>query len=387
MKKKYIWIILGCVVAGMLGAWTVRAYRNTYRYNDHRIPKEGKLILPDEEMRVAAANYSLSGPYSYNNLTIFLIHGKDHSKAQSYLTLSEAMEQKKVVVHETGEVSELAIENLSDQEVFVQSGEIVKGGKQDRVLAIDLVVPPKSGKIPIDSFCVEHGRWSGRGDESVAAFSESSKMLSSKDLKIAAKAKESQSEVWDKVAESRRKIAAGVVAADPVATPAPPRGDVPADPRNAEAYDFSLRGALSSSLQLGLEDDRLEDIVRDYVEKLKPIIDGKPDVIGYAFAINDKLNSADIYSSHALFNKLWPKLIESTATEAISEYSKDASRGSIDAGAVSKLLTEAETGAPEAKEVSANNVLLKRESESHLFFEMRKGKGASDWIHRNYIMK
>lgn len=387
MRKKFAWITLGCLVAGMLSVWTVRAYRNSYRYNSSSIPRDRKLVLPDEALRVAAAGYELSGPYKYNNLAIFLIHGQDHTGDHRFLTLSEAMNEKKVIVHETGEVNELSIENLSDEEVFVQSGEIVKGGKQDRVLAIDLIVPPRSGKVPIDSYCVEHGRWNGRGEESVAAFSESSKMLSSKDLKIAAKAKESQTEVWDKVAESRQKISAGVIAANTEATPAPAAGDMPAGTSEAQAFDFSLRGAFSSSLQLGLEDDRLEDIVRDYVDKLKPIIEGKRDVIGYAFAINGKLNSADVYSSHTLFTRLWPKLLESTATEAISEYSQNASGEAVDTGQVTALLATAQTGAIEASRASAGAVLIKRESEKHLFFEMRKGKEPSDWIHRNYIVK
>ena len=46
-------------------------------------------------------------------------------------------------------------------------------------------------------------------------------------------------------------------------------------------------------------------------------------VIGYAFAINGKVNSADVYASHELFQKLWPKLLESSAVEAFSELQKD----------------------------------------------------------------
>src|SRR5262245_8864355 len=141
----------------------------------------------------AASNYIVSGPYSHKNLTIFLLHGADQRQDKTPLTLQEAMERKMVVVHETGDVNNLAIENLSDEEVYVQSGDIVKGGRQDRVLALDLIVPPKSGKVQIASFCVEQGRWSGRGQEEVAAFAPTKKALSSKELKIAAKHSASQS--------------------------------------------------------------------------------------------------------------------------------------------------------------------------------------------------
>src|SRR6266540_1910095 len=135
----------------------------------------------------AASNYVVSGPYSHKNLTIFLLHGADQRQDKTPLTLQEAMDRKMVVVHETGDVNNLAVENLSDEEVYVQSGDIVKGGRQDRVLALDLIVPPKSGKIQIASFCVEQGRWSGRGQEEAGQFASSRKALSSKDLKIAAK--------------------------------------------------------------------------------------------------------------------------------------------------------------------------------------------------------
>src|SRR5262249_42685987 len=113
----------------------------------------------DPPPQVAATNYTISGPYSHKNLTIFLLHGENQKAGKSPLTLQEAMAEKKVIVHETGNVNELSIENVSDEEVYVQSGDIVKGGRQDRVLAMDLIVPPKSGKMPIESFCVEHGRW------------------------------------------------------------------------------------------------------------------------------------------------------------------------------------------------------------------------------------
>ena len=123
------------------------------------------------------------------------------------LTLQDALQQKKVRVHETRDVNHLAIENISLDEVYVQAGDIVKGGQQDRTLAYDLIVPAKSGRIPIDAFCVEQGRWNGRGSESMAVFEASSAQLNSKDLKLAAKRSKSQQEVWSKVAETQGKLA------------------------------------------------------------------------------------------------------------------------------------------------------------------------------------
>ena len=74
-------------------------------------------------------------------------------------------------------VNKLAIENVSDQDVFVQAGDVVKGGQQDRTLAVDMIVPPKSGKVPIESFCVEQGRWGYRTKQFVGGGSHSSSKL------------------------------------------------------------------------------------------------------------------------------------------------------------------------------------------------------------------
>jgi hypothetical protein len=77
----------------------------------------------------------LSGPYKHDNLSIYLVHGQDRVQTK-YLTLTEALEQHKVVVYETGSVNQLQIENLSKEDVYIQSGESVKGGRQDRVLKV-----------------------------------------------------------------------------------------------------------------------------------------------------------------------------------------------------------------------------------------------------------
>ena len=120
-----------------------------------------------------ADDYRVSGPIVHDNLAIYLIHGKSAAGAVP-LTLDEALAKRAVKVHETGNVNELQIENLGTDEVFVQSGDIVKGGQQDRVLIVSLLLPPKSGRIPIASFCVEQGRWTARGKEDVKTFATAS---------------------------------------------------------------------------------------------------------------------------------------------------------------------------------------------------------------------
>jgi hypothetical protein len=162
--------------------------------------------------------YTLSGPFTHGNLTVYLILGKDQL-AKKYLTLQEALEQKKVIVHETRAVNELAIENLStSEELLVQAGDIVKGGQQDRVLALDLVVPPKSGRIPINAFCVEAGRWHRRGTEKASAFDESKNQVPTNSLKLAVRQQNSQAAVWENVAKTQGALGKNMMLS-PAATP------------------------------------------------------------------------------------------------------------------------------------------------------------------------
>src|SRR5262245_12842321 len=134
-----------------------------------------------------ADEYRVSGPVVHENLAIYLVRGKS-AAGPVPLTLEEALAKGAVRVHETGNVNELQIENLGNGEVFVQSGDIVKGGQQDRVLTVSLLLPQKSGRIPIASFCVEQGRWSARGKEDVKTFATASAAIPSREAKIAMKA-------------------------------------------------------------------------------------------------------------------------------------------------------------------------------------------------------
>ena len=129
----------------------------------------------------------VSGPVTHENLSIYFIHGPSQ-KGPVPLTLEEALRDGKVQVRETGNVNSLEIENLGDQPVFVQAGDIVKGGKQDRTLTVSLLLPPKSGRMPIGSFCVEHGRWSPRAAENTSKFDSAAAVVPSHEMKLAMQA-------------------------------------------------------------------------------------------------------------------------------------------------------------------------------------------------------
>src|SRR5437762_10943378 len=135
-------------------------------------------------LTAGAAVGTVNGPFTHRNLQIFLVQGETQLEGRHYATLSEAMAKGMVVVKETGNVSELSIENRSSEAlIFLNAGDIVKGGRQDRTIQDDVILQTRSGWVPLPSFCVENGRWTKRGAEDAANFSANTKVLTSKDLK------------------------------------------------------------------------------------------------------------------------------------------------------------------------------------------------------------
>lgn len=319
---------------------------------------------PPARQNLQVNNYRLSGPYTHENLTVFLVHGEDSFRGKPFTTLEEAMSRRVVVVYETSEVNTLAIENVSEtEEVFVQAGDIVKGGQQDRMFPVDLIVPSRSGKIPIDAFCVENGRWSQRGQEAVAQFSESRAMASTKELKMAAKEARSQAEVWNKVSEAQAKLTTST---------------------NTQVRSSSSK----SSLQLTLENGEVQKKAEAYFNKLSTIIEGETDVIGFVFAVNNRVSSADIYSSGALFRKLWPKLLRASAIEAVADlpaYEKSSAAASAES--IREFIEDAERGRESEREINKRTKMIKREGEKGIFFETLDMSQEGIWIHRNYIAR
>lgn len=247
---------------------------------------------------------SVAGPYTHENLSIFLLLGADTLDGNRFIPLDDALEQKCVTVHETGDVGQLEVENLSELfDLYIQAGDVVKGGRQDRTLGVDFVLPAKSGRVPIPSFCVESGRWHRRAGEDAGSFSSSKSYLASKKLRMAAKLSKNQGEVWEKVAETQKDL--------------------------SESLDKPLYAAASpTSYQLSVEDEDLQKRKESYRAALAKIIEERPDTVGYAFVINGEINTADTYGSGILFRKLWSKLLDAAVLEAIAELRRNSKKTS-----------------------------------------------------------
>jgi len=353
MKNNKLALILGVILLSVCGGILIAGQTKTSN------SQKNSQIQKQPETK--ANDYRLSGPYTHKNLSIFLIHSKTTTRTKSFLTLQEALEQKKVVVYETQSVNELAIENLSNEEVYVQAGDIVKGGQQDRMMGVDFIVPPKSGRMPIAAFCVEHGRWSGRGNERAGVFNSSADAVATREIKLAAKSANSQGAVWENVRIAQDKLS-----------------------ENVGARVNSTVSA--SSLQLAIENTRVRATADSYIKALVNIVDRNDDVIGYVFAINGNVNSADVYSSNALFKKLWPKLLKANAIEAIAELQKETFKPTSVENAKT-FLTDAEKPRPSEKAVTARVKVVTREDKDNVFFETQDDAQKGAWVHRNYIKK
>jgi hypothetical protein len=139
-----------------------------------------------------------------------------------------------------------------------------------------------------------------------------------------------------------------------------------------------------SSLQLALENDKLKAIQTAYAKVLQSAAEKDGDVIGYAFAINGKLNSAEIYPSNGLFRKMWPKLLRANATEAIGE-KNGVTEELPSAAQILAFIETAERGKATETPLGKDMRLEMREADSVLYFESRRKAGG--FVHRTYLAR
>ncbi len=239
--------------------------------------------------------FAVSAPFTHGNLTVFLLYGPDSERSRPVLGLDEALARKCAVVHETGDVGELTVENTSEEDdLLLLSGDIVKGGRQDRVLQATMILPPKSGKVPVRSFCVEQSRWSKRGGEADTHFAENLAQIGGKELKKAVQLAGSQGEVWENVAVQQAALSRNV--GTTVNSPASP-----------------------TSLQLALENDKVQAEVAKYRDTILRKVGTPNGVIGFVTVVNGKVTGAEAFASHALFEKAWAKAVNAAAVEAVAE--------------------------------------------------------------------
>jgi ARG and Rhodanese-Phosphatase-superfamily-associated Protein domain len=307
-------------------------------------------------------NVTVENAVYYKNMQVYYLTSNERLVDKEYLSLSEALEKGLVKVYETGNVQELSIKNSSEKYVYINSGDIVKGGQQDRTIRFDMIIPPKSGKIPLYSFCVESGRWQQRGNEDSEEFTENTKVLSSRKLKVAAKYKQDQSSVWSYVAEQQDKL------------------NEKASELKGDKIEVRA-GNSESSLQLTLENEDINELIDLYKSGLNK---APTNAIGFAYAINGEIYSIDIYNSTHLFKSYLDKLLESAIVEAISEYSDELLFQNKKSD-VHKLISSDQFKLESSEDVNSITIFETYKTDKALKFITKDKSINSKWIHMNYI--
>jgi len=199
------------------------------------------------------------------------------------LVLDEAMPAKLVTITEfnEGDVNNLTLKNSSDKPVFLLAGEVIIGGKQDRIIGRNTIIPAKT-KQQVPVYCVEHGRWEGTTKEFSTA-----KALAHNRLRAHASF-DDQSAVW---AEVHSKNAMH---------------------KTQNATDTYRKVATEQAAGSN----------KDWQSRIDTAIGKLPAgdrdrMIGYAVAVNGKIASVDVFGSPKLFKKLEKKLVASYVTEAV----------------------------------------------------------------------
>jgi hypothetical protein len=196
---------------------------------------------------------------------------------------------------EQAAVPELVVENRGKRAVLLLAGEILLGGKQNRVLIEDLLLPPASGPRAVAVYCVEQGRWAGRP----AAF-ESRGSFAAPGLRAKVMERAEQTRIWDEVGRYAERAAA----------PSP-----------------------TGSYQAIYEKPEVKAHIAEVERRLdRPAVTG---ALGAAVFAGDALAGLDLFFDPGLFAREWPKLLRAQALDtygrvAPASPSDKALRGSVE---------------------------------------------------------
>jgi hypothetical protein len=223
-------------------------------------------------------------PIQVESLTLTPIISTEQKPADEQLiVLDEAFSKKLVKIHEVdnGDVNNLKLTNKSDQPLFLLAGEVIIGGKQDRIIGKNTIIPAKKSQtVPV--FCVEHGRWDNSSKQFTTA-----KALAHGRLRGSANF-DTQSDVWKEVASKNEK-------------------------RNTKSSTDTYRkvAAQQTSGVLASWEKQVDTALGKLAEP------DKAKLVGFAVAVNGKVATVDVFDNPSLFKKLQHKLVKSYITEAI----------------------------------------------------------------------
>jgi hypothetical protein len=296
---------------------------------------------------VSASGYTVLQPIRHGNLTVFpIVAAKSYSTGE-FLTLDEGLRSGEVVVteygnlqglirrrhhqpapsvlHEGAEVNRLVLVNNSSRPLLLLAGEIVAGGKQDRVIGKDRIVPAESDPVDLSVFCVEPGRWvassdhfgasgamyggvtKGKSDAAGAPIPET--LMAQPSVRAKAMGDKDQNQVWAEVRRQQSSMAVEVGTRVPSAAPAITTTSSYA--RVMENVDVKKQ-----------VDEVAKPVEQSYQSLIKQLRDRN--AVGVVVAMNGRIVWADLFASTSLLEKYWPKLVRSYASEAVVSRAKGA---------------------------------------------------------------
>ena len=287
-----------------------------------------------------ASEYRVLAPITHGNLTIFPVVSDRRHDTQMFITLDEGLRSGQVVVSEAGQVqglvrrgpppphrdgaqvNRLVLVNNSERPLLLLAGEIVTGGKQDRVVGKDRIVAPTSDPVDLSVFCVEPGRWTGTSTQfgGIASGGKSAPVtpMAQPSVRAGAMADKNQQKVWDQVSQSVTVMAEAAPTAAPTASGTTSYARAMANPEVQKKVD-----AVAAPME------------RSYESVIKRLRD--QNAVGVVVAINGQIVWADIFASTPLLEKYWPKLVRSYAAEAITGRTK---MGNVDAKMAQSFLDD-----------------------------------------------
>ncbi len=276
----------------------------------------------------APTGWQLAQRVTYQNLTIFPVVSGQDADTSDFVTLDEALASGDAVVAEQGEylrrtrdgniplgfssgpqVNQLVLINRGKRPLILLAGEVVSGGKQDRIIGKDRIVPIGAQPLPLDVFCVEHGRWTGASNEFSAA-----KTMVHPSVREEAAVEQNQQQVWAAVRGEADAVGGGSPTAVPAAPPALTRQALAGAIASAGTQSYQM---IYKSSPIGISVETLAEEISRRFEGATSGLKGER-VVGVVVAFGDEVAWSDIFASSELFDAYWPKLLRSYVVEAMT---------------------------------------------------------------------
>jgi hypothetical protein len=289
----------------------------------------------DTTLPATTNDYKILAPITHGDLTVFPVVSDKIHDTSNFITLDEGIRSGEVVVTEVGnlhstmrrrppyqvrpysgaEVNRLVLVNNSRHPLILLAGEVVTGGKQDRVVGKDRIVPAESDPVDLSVFCVEHGRWT----ETSAKFDTHASVMLQPSVRGKAMAEKDQQKVWDAVGNSRTAMANKAAAAAP-AVSGGSGGSVGGGTYSVQMNELSNTTSYAKARELGVVKQQVDSIVEPMQKSYESVIKQlrNQNAVGVVVAVKGHIVWADMFASSALLAKYWPKLLDSYATEALT---------------------------------------------------------------------